>query len=260
MKRDLMLIFVAIHPSGQEIDQLLHSMQSLPPEIAYAEAVNHYSPGESVDRLERGADLFIRNSDNLGYGRAVNRLFRCLKDPPNYLAILNTDLSWRIGTFSVMLRWMRNHLDVSLIVPQILDPSGHVQKLCKQHPTVLGLLSRRFLPEFLKPLSLKKYDSWYVMDQFDYSKKFDVPYLSGCCMFIRASSFICVGGFDERYFLYLEDADITRSLAKTGRCLHFPDAVVVHGWGRGNYRSFRLMVVNIVSAFLYFSKWGLSLW
>jgi len=255
-----MLIFVAFHPSDHEVDQLLHSLKSLPPEIGYSVAVNHYCPGESVDRLESGADVFMRNSDNLGYGRAVNRLFNGLKEPPNYLAVLNTDLTWRTGTFSVMLRWMRQHLDVNLVVPQILDPSGQIQKLCKQNPTVLGLLSRRFLPEYIKPLSLRRYDRWYVMDQFDYSKKFEASYLSGCCMFIRASAFIHVGGFDERYFLYLEDADITRSLAKTGRCLHFPDAAVVHGWGRGNYRRFSLLIVNVFSAFLYFSKWGLSLW
>ena len=79
-------------------------------------------------------------------------------------------------------------------------------------------------------------------------------------MLARSDAFQRVGGFDERYFLYLEDADLTRSLAQQGRCVHLPVAGVVHGWGRGNYRNLRLMVVNLISAWRYFAKWGLSLW
>lgn len=79
-------------------------------------------------------------------------------------------------------------------------------------------------------------------------------------MLLRTEDFLKVGCFDERYFLYLEDADLTRSLAQQGRCVHLPLAAIMHGWGRGNYRSWRLMLVNMVSAWRYFRKWGLSLW
>ena len=106
----------------------------------------------------------------------------------------------------------------------------------------------------------KRYDEWYTMANKDYSSIFDVPYLSGCCMIARTSSFIESGGFDQRYFLYLEDADLTRSMSRYGRCVHFPYASVVHSWGRGNYRNIWLMLINIVSAFIYFKKWGIALW
>ena len=79
-------------------------------------------------------------------------------------------------------------------------------------------------------------------------------------MLVCRDAYQAIGGFDERYFLYLEDADLTRSLARQGRCIHLPVAAVVHNWGRGNYRSLRLMVVNLVSAWRYFWKWGWSLW
>ena len=49
-------------------------------------------------------------------------------------------------------------------------------------------------------------------------------------------------------------------MARQGRCVHLPVAGVVHGWGRGNYRNLRLMVVNLMSAWRYFVKWGWSLW
>jgi GT2 family glycosyltransferase len=79
-------------------------------------------------------------------------------------------------------------------------------------------------------------------------------------MLIRGDAFLAVGGFDERFFLYLEDADITRMLACHGRALHAPIAVVEHHWGRANHHSRRLTMVNMHSAWMYFNKWGWRVW
>ena len=67
-------------------------------------------------------------------------------------------------------------------------------------------------------------------------------------------------GFDPRFFLYFEDADITRRLGRHGRTVHLPVAEVMHHWGRGSYTSFWLTMVNLHSAWLYFRKWGLRWW
>jgi len=179
---------------------------------------------------------------------------------PRYIAVLNTDLYWNPGTFSVILNWITNHPEVCLAVPQICDLNGAPQYLCKRNPTFLALLSRRLIPEKIKPQWLKRYDRWYIMFDHDYTQIIDSTYLSGCCMIIRSDSFLEVRGFDERYFLYLEDADLTRSLSLIGRCTYLPIASVFHAWGRGNYQSFRLLFVNIISAYHYFTKWGFALW
>jgi len=260
MKRELLLLLVSYRSSRQEVERLQACLASLRPEVGYAVVLNAYQPGDPVEKLAAGADCFLTNSDNPGYGRAVNRLAAVLGELPPYVGVLNTDLSWQPGTFERLLTWMEHHPDVSLAVPQILDPAGTPQKLCKQNPTVLGLFSRRFLPAWLKPGWLKRYDRWYVMADQNYEQVFEAPYLSGCCMLIRSEAFRRVGGFDERYFLYLEDADLTRSLASDGRCVHLPVAGVIHGWGRGNYRNLGLMAVNLVSAWHYFRKWGWALW
>lgn len=256
---------MAYHPSLPEVEQLQSCLATLSPEIGYAVVVNDYRRGDSVEQLAAGAAYFLTNRDNPGYGRAVNRLVRAILNEsklllPPYIGVLNTDLSWQTGTFESLITWLLLHPDVTLAVPQIIDKHGEPQELCKRHPTILGLLSRRFWPEALKPAWLKRYDRWYVMADKNDQLTFDVPYLSGCCMLIRSDSFQLVGGFDERYFLYLEDADLTRSLAREGRCVHLPLAAVVHGWGRDNYRSFRLTLVNLLSAWKYFCKWGWVLW
>ena len=259
-QRQLLLLLVAYHPSPLEVEQLQACLAKLPPEVGYAVVVNDHQPGEPVDQLAAAADLFLANPDNPGYGRAVNRLVVRLGPLPPYIGVLNTDLSWEPGSFEQLLAWLQRHPQVSLAVPQILDEQGTPQKLCKHHPTVLGLFSRRFLPNGLKPGWLQRYDRWYVMADQNYEEVFEAPYLSGCCMLIRSEAFRRVGGFDERYFLYLEDADLTRSLAREGRCVHLPVASVVHGWGRGNYRNLGLMAVNLTSAWHYFRKWGWALW
>lgn len=256
----LLLLLVAYHPSQEEVEQLQACLAELQQQVGYAVVVNDHTPGEPVELLAAGAVCFLTNRENPGYGRAVNRLVRAMSDCPAHLAVLNTDLTWQAGTFERLQGWLEQHPEVSLAVPQILDGLGRPQMLCKRHPTLLGLFSRRFLPDRLKPTWLKRYDRWYVMADQDLQQVFDVPYLSGCCMLLRREAFERVGGFDERYFLYLEDADLTRSLAREGRCVHLPVAAVVHGWGRGNYHNLRLMLVNLVSAWHYFCKWGWVLW
>jgi GT2 family glycosyltransferase len=230
-------------------------------EIGYAVVVNEHKPGEPIDLLSEESDLFLVNSGNPGYGRAVNQVVRKLRERsclPAYVVAANTDLEWEEGCFEKLLSWMEDHARVVLAVPQLLDQNGEVQKLCKQNPTILGLLSRRFVPERLKADWLRRYDDWYVMADSNYNTVFDVPYLSGCCMLIKANAFCRIGGFDERFFLYLEDADLTRRMAKVGRAVHLPVASLIHHWGRGSHRSKRLTLVNLHSAWLYFRKWGLS--
>jgi GT2 family glycosyltransferase len=222
--------------------------------------VNDDHPGEPVDQLAPGAVGFLANPDNPGYGRALNRLVEQLGQLPPYIGGLSTDLTWLGGTFEQLLGWLQQHPQVSLAVPQILDEACSPQKLCKHNPTVLGLFSRRFLPDWLKPTWLKRYDRRYVMADQNYQEVFEAPYLSGGCMLIRSGASRRFGGFDERYFIYLEDADLTRTLARDGRCVHLPVAGVVHGSGLGNYRNLGLMAVNPASAWQYFRKWGWALW
>jgi GT2 family glycosyltransferase len=257
-KRRLILIIVAYHPASGEVHRLRSCLQELGDDIGYVVVANDYRQSEPVDLLAEQADLFIRSPDNLGYGAAVNYGLSKLTEKPDYIAALNTDLSWQHATFESIIQWLDLNPDVSLATPAIVDQRQQIQYLCKRNPTILALFSRRFWPKRLKPAWLRRYDDWYVMLDHDYSTVFSAPYLSGCCMVMRCNLFIQAGGFDETYFLYLEDADLTRSMSRYGQCVHFPDASVVHDWGRGNYRSVFLALVNLKSAWTYFLKWGLS--
>lgn len=257
--KQAVLIIVAYHPGRDEVLDLQICLRRLSSTIAYVVVSNDHRDGEAIEFLAEEALLFVANRDNPGYGRAVNQAAAAISRlglNPRYIGALNTDLSWQPGCLETLLAWLNEHPHVVLAVPEIQSPEGETQKLCKQNPTILALLSRRFIPETVKPPWLKRYDRWYTMESADYTNVFESPYLSGCCMVMRYNAFQKVGGFDENFFLYLEDADLTRRMGMLGKTAHVPICTVFHHWGRGNHHSTRLTLVNMHSAWLYFRKWG----
>ena len=86
------------------------------------------------------------------------------------------------------------------------------------------------------------------------------PCLSGCFMFMRISSLQEVGRdgefFDGRFFMYFEDFDLIRRLHKVGRTVYFPDVKIVHDHAAESYKSRKMLLTHIKSAFRYFNKWG----
>ena len=89
-----------------------------------------------------------------------------------------------------------------------------------------------------------------------YRDVMDVPYLSGCFMLFRTSALKRVGLFDERFFMYPEDIDITRRMNAEFRTVFFPGATIVHDHARQSYKSAKLLLVHVVNTVKYFNKWG----
>ena len=80
-------------------------------------------------------------------------------------------------------------------------------------------------------------------------------FLAVLCFF-RTSELVSVGGFDERFFLYLEDTDLCRRLGKRTKLVYLPTAIVIHEHQRGSYKSMKMLLIHIRSAIQYFNKWG----
>jgi GT2 family glycosyltransferase len=84
----------------------------------------------------------------------------------------------------------------------------------------------------------------------------DVPFLSGCFMFLRMETIEKVGLFDENIFLYTEDTDLTRRIHKHYRTVFYPEASIYHHNQRGSYKNFVILMHHVFSAIRYFNKWG----
>jgi len=83
-----------------------------------------------------------------------------------------------------------------------------------------------------------------------------VPFLSGCFMLLRTEALQKVGLFDERFFLYFEDTDLSRRIHQQFRTVFFPDATIQHIHERKSYKEFKQLWYHIKSSIYYFNKWG----
>jgi hypothetical protein len=147
---------------------------------------------------------------------------------------------------------MDAHADVGHLMPRVLYPNGEIQYLCKLLPYPTDLFIRRFLPESWS----KKRMQIFEMRNTEYSEIMDVPYLSGCFMLLRTEAIKKVGIFDERFFMYPEDIDLTRRIGQHFRTIFYPEVSVTHHHARSSYINFRMLFIHSWNLIKYFNKWG----
>ena len=199
---------------------------------------------------------YINSGVNNGFGYGHNIAIK-LADECEYYLVLNPDVEIHNDTLKVLIDYLDTNKDVGLICPKILNPDGTIQYLCKRRPTFFDLFARRFLPSFIKKLSfIKNRMDYYIMMDKGYDNQFEVPYLSGCFMLFRNKILQDLKGFDDNFFMYLEDADITYRTSKISKAVYYPKATITHQWARGSHRSLKLTWITIQSSFYYFKKWG----
>lgn len=196
---------------------------------------------------------YIFNNKNLGYGKGHNQAIRQFLYRSTYHLVLNPDVSFAHDVIERLIHFMENNPQAGLAMPKVLGPDGQLQMLCKLLPTPFDLATRRFFPfkEWFKSQNEK-----YEMKNTGYNQVMNVPFLSGCFMFLRNDALKKAGLFDERFFLYAEDTDLSRRMHQQFETLFFPDAKINHVHARGSYKDFRLTFHNVKSAIQYFNKWG----
>lgn len=198
---------------------------------------------------------YIFNKKNMGFGAGHNIALRKNIDMSKYHLIVNPDIYFSEGTLEKIFYFMEQNPDIGLIMPKVLYPDNSLQYLCRLLPSPRDLILRRVDLKFLRSFC-RKSNNRYELRFADYDKIMDVPYLSGCFMFTRTEVFNKAGLFDERFFLYLEDIDLSRRINKYYRTVYYPRAVICHGYHKGSYKNPRLLFQHAISAIKYFNKWG----
>ena len=201
----------------------------------------------------KGNIVIIENKRNVGFGTGHNKVIEIIQS--RYHIVVNPDITIVNDCIIDMFSYMEENPAIGLLTPLIKYPDGNIQYLCKRNPTVADLVIRLLLKDHFK-----NRQNYYVRMETGYNRPFTVDYSSGCFMFFRTEIFKGIGGFDENFFMYLEDADITRRVNEVSKTVFYPYNFVVHEWQRGSHKNFKLMWINIKSAFYYFKKWGLKLY
>lgn len=198
---------------------------------------------------------YIFNKKNVGFGSGHNIAIRKMIGKAKYSLILNPDVYFDKGTLEKLFDFMEKNKEVGFVMPKVLYPDGSLQYLCRLLPNPCDMMLRKTNFKILNPL-LNPRKFRYELRFADYNKPMDAPYLSGCFMFIRTEVFEKVGIFDERFFIYFEDVDLSRRIRRLYRTHYYPEAVICHGYERGSDKDMGHFRHLIFSGIKYFNKWG----
>ena len=256
---DLTASIVTYKTPLKDLDKSINDLRSSLTSLFIVIVDNDY--GESYfnqlkDRFNNFQNVKIVSSGkNAGYGHGHNF---AMKNIPlsKYHLVLNADIEIEKESAQKIFKFIKNREDVGLVVPKILNPDGSLQALNKRNPTIVDMFLR-FVSGVLGRFKIvQKRLAYYEMHDLGYDSEIDVPYASGCFMLFRRKILESIGGFDDNFFMYLEDADITRRVAEVSRSVFYPDARIVHNWSRGGHKSIKLILVTLHSMGIYFRKWG----
>lgn len=213
------------------------------------------SPADDLKNLVSHEKLlYFSNPDNPGFGAAHNIAIKeALKCGSRYHFIINPDVYFGAATVSEMVVYMDENNDVGMLMPQILNEDGSVQYLPKLLPSPGAVLMRKLK----RPTSYyDRFINRYELRSADKSHIYSAPVLSGCFTTLRLDAIKEVGMYDERFFMYFEDWDLSRRMHLKYRTVYFPLVSVTHSYESGANKSRRLFGIFIKSAITYFNKWG----
>lgn len=200
---------------------------------------------------------YIFNNSNLGFGRAHNiAIKKSIQDGIKYHLVLNPDVYFDKGVLEKLYKYMAANQDVGLVMPKVLYPDGRIQYLCKLLPTPVDLFGRRFLNRYPTKRLIEKRTEMYELRFTRYNKIMEVPCLSGCFMFLKVKALEEVGLFDDRFFMYLEDIDLSRRIHNKYRIMYHPEISIYHEYKKDSYKNKKTLIYHIKSAIKYFNKWG----
>jgi len=207
---------------------------------------------ELKKEFEDARVVYLHTAQNLGFGKAHNIAIRKAVLLSAYHIVLNPDLEFSPTVIDKMFAFMEANPTVGQVLPKVYYHDGSLLH-CKLLPGPLDLFCRRFLKRFKWA---EERNRQYEIDGFNYDTCLNLPNLSGCFMFLRSSCLGETGGFDERFFMYLEDVDLTRRIHRIAPTLFYPLASITHEHQRGSYNNTKLLFHHMLSAVKYFCKWG----
>ena len=219
-----------------------------------AVVVDNASKDDSADIAAEFAPhaRIVRNTTNVGFGRGINQGVSASNAP--LVLIMNPDCRLERGAVATMRAELESHGPCAIVGPRVLDPDGSVQGSARGDPDMLtGLFGRTGPLRGLLPSSAAARRN--VVTGASNRDSTVVDWVSGACMLVRRAAFDEVGGFDPRYFLYWEDADLCRRLRAHGHQVRYaPAAAAVHRVGQSS-RTARAASIKAFhkSAYLYYT-------
>lgn len=202
----------------------------------------------------------IFNEENLGFGVACNQGAKLCES--DYILFLNPDARLLVGSLSIPLTYMQKSENSSVGITgiQLVDSGGKVSRSCSRFPTFPLLLAQS--------MGLNKFPwlrSWGPhMSEWDHGSDREVDQVIGAFFLIRRPLFENLGGFDERFFVYFEEVDVSYRAKLAGwRSMYLTGARAFHAGGGTStqvkasrlFYSLRSRLLYAFKHFSYFQAW-----
>lgn len=192
---------------------------------------------------------YINPGRNLGFGKAHNLALS--RSSAQYFLIINPDILFVEDSLSLLKTFMDSHEDLGMCIPRIVDKNGSLQHVYRKEVTVLDAVNRTLFRNRLRSRA-----NSHTLKDADYSVVFELEFGQGSFLFCRTDILRSVNGFDDRYFMYLEDADLCKKMRQVSKFEYCPDTTVIHLWEKGSHKDATLLRYHMSSYLKYFNKWG----
>lgn len=199
--------------------------------VDHVVVADNASTDGSLEALRAADDavVVVETGGGLGYGANANRGARAVPVGPDVFVICNSDLTVDPGAMQALLAALDHDESLGMVGPRIDNLDGTLYPSARVVPSALDAAGHAFLG-IVKPDN--RFTRRYRLLDWDRSTPRRVDWVSGACFAIRRDLFEKLGGFDEAYFMYLEDIDLCHRAGQAGAGVGFePAAQVVHVGG-----------------------------
>ena len=243
--KDFITATVVTYNSGKKAEKICNQLLKYTNKYPFKlYVVDNNSTDNTVELLNlvKGISL-VKNSENKGFAKGHNTVF---ENVGKYHFVINPDIEISSDILCEIADFMENNPHIAMLNPAILNPDGSIQQLPKKRPTFKRLFLGRLFPAVRQE---------YTSISGENDTVFETDFCSGCFFCIRGEIFKYLGGFDENFFMYMEDADLSKRVKKLGRIVYYPAVSVTHLWERGSAKSFKYLLIHFMSYFKYLLKW-----
>lgn len=172
-----------------------------------------------------GTSLLELNA-NLGYGGAINEGVKKLPESITYVVISNPDSDISSATVTYLRNLLESDPTIGVVGPQILNEDGSVYPSGRAIPSLRNGIGHALFANIWpsNPWTKRYHSQAYLQD-----KTTEAGWVSGSCMVMRTEVFNELGGFDDGYFMYMEDVDMGYRLGKLRyKVLYVPEVSITH--------------------------------
>ncbi|HXX88746.1 MAG TPA: glycosyltransferase family 2 protein [Acidimicrobiales bacterium] len=193
----------------------------------------------------------VHTGANLGYGSGANRGLAATEGA--LVLVSNPDVAVHPGALEALARVLRSQPATAIVGPCIREADGSRYPSARRFPSMTDAAGHALLGQIAPD---NRFSRRYRMAEIDAAVTTPVDWVSGACFMARRAALEELGGFDERYFMYVEDVDLCWRAHQAGwQVLYVPEAEVTHLQGVSTARRpYRMLVAHHLSALRFASR------